>query len=260
MLALPYCVLLSGRVHCDNTGSRTPPVWQWGRKVNSMRLPTWVRLTLVIGVVLLAAAAGLFGYRWYTQPTTLSIAVGSLDGEAGRVMSAIASRLASVSAPVRLRVVEVGSALAAANEFSSNKVDLAVVRGDVGDLSQAQAVAIVAKAVVLIIAPPGSSATSIEGLKRRTVGVVGVESNQRVVDVLKSEYDLGNKVTFKNLAPADARRALDSKEVSAVLIVIPLTEKYLALVARTFSSKCKNSAGSDSDRVRRRDCRDATCF
>lgn len=207
--------------------------------MDPIRLPTWIRFALVIGVVLIAAGGGLVGYRWYTRPVTLSIAVGSLDGEAGKVMTAIAGRLASMSAPVRLRVVEVTSALAAADAFSSNKVDLAVVRGDVGDLSQAQAVAVVANAVVLIVAPPGSPATSIEGLKRRSVGVVGGEMNQRVVDVLKAEYDLGNKVAFKNLAPSAARRALETKEVNAVLIVVPLTEKYLALVRGLFPQSAK---------------------
>ncbi len=54
--------------------------------------------------------------------------------------------------------------------------------------------------------------TSIGSLKRKTVGVVADEMNQRVVDVLKSEYDLGNTVTFKNLAPEDTRRALNRKK------------------------------------------------
>ncbi len=77
--------------------------------MKSIRLPTRVRFALVIGVVLVAAGAGLVGYRWFTRPTTLSIAVGSLDGEASKVMTAIAGRLTSMSAPVRLRVVEVPS-------------------------------------------------------------------------------------------------------------------------------------------------------
>jgi hypothetical protein len=36
----------------------------------------------------LVLAAGLFGYRWYSRPVTLTIAVGSLDGEATRLVSA----------------------------------------------------------------------------------------------------------------------------------------------------------------------------
>jgi hypothetical protein len=55
--------------------------------------------------------------------------------------------LFSMRAPVRLSVVDTSSALEAANAFSSEKADLAAVRGDVGDLSQAQAVIVVAHAV-----------------------------------------------------------------------------------------------------------------
>jgi TRAP-type uncharacterized transport system substrate-binding protein len=210
--------------------------------MDSIKLPTWLRIILVIGVVFLAAGASLAAYRWYSRPTTLTIAVGSYDGEAGKFVSAIASRLVTVGAPVHLNVVEEDSALSAANAFSSGKVDLAVVRGDVGDLSQAQALVVVARAVVLIIAPPGSPITDMAGLKRRTVGVVGGEINQKVVDVLTREYDLARaNVTFKNLAPADTRRALESKEVSAILIVIPLVEKYLALVRGLFPQSAKSA-------------------
>lgn len=54
----------------------------------------------------------------------LTIALGSLDGKAGEVISAIASRLVSLAAPVRLSVVETGSTFPAASAFSSGKVDL----------------------------------------------------------------------------------------------------------------------------------------
>src|SRR4051812_44539159 len=125
------------------------------------KLPPWLRITLVAGILVLIAGAGLFGWRWYVRPASLTIAVGSFDGEASKVVSALASKLAQQQAPVRLSLVEKASALDAADDFSSGKVDLAVVRGDVGDLSQAQAVAVVAHAVVLLVAPPGSSITDM---------------------------------------------------------------------------------------------------
>ncbi|MEA2822655.1 MAG: hypothetical protein QOJ86_4659, partial [Bradyrhizobium sp.] len=227
--------------------------------MNSMRLPTWLRVVLVVGVFVLATGAGLFAYHWYNKPVTLTIAVGSLDGEAAKVMSAIAGRLVAMSAPVRLKAIETGSALEAANAFASGKTDLAVVRGDVGDLSQAQAVIVVAKAVALLIAPPGSPISDVPGLKRRTVGVVGGEINRPVVDVLTREYDLAKAgVVFKNIAPADTRRAIESKEVNAILIVIPLTEKYLTLVRNLFPQNGKanpvlipiESAGAIAQNVR----------
>jgi TRAP-type uncharacterized transport system substrate-binding protein len=203
--------------------------------MNSIRLSLWRRIVLLAGVVVVVTGGSLLGYRYYTRPVTLTIAVGSIDGEAAKAMSAIASRLVSISAPVRLSVVDAGTALEAARMFAAGKVDLAVVRGDGGDLSQAQAVVVVAHMVALVIAPPGSTITSMDGLKGRTVGVLGGEANAKIVDVLSNTYGLARaKVQFKNLALTEARPALQSKEVSALLVVIPLSQKYLSLVRGLF--------------------------
>jgi TRAP-type uncharacterized transport system substrate-binding protein len=203
--------------------------------MNSIRLSLWRRIVLLAGIVVVVIGAGLLGYRYYTRPVTLTIAVGSIDGEAAKAMSAIASQLVSIKAPVRLNVIDTGTALEAGKMFAAGKVDLAVVRGDVGDLSKAQAVVVVAHMVALVIAPPGSTISSMDGLKGRTVGVISGEANAKIVEVLSNTYGLTRaKVMFKNLALADARQALQSKEVSALLVVIPLSQKYLSLVRGLF--------------------------
>ena len=200
----------------------------------SLDLPLWLRFLLVVGVVGLASGASLVAYRYYSRPVTLSVAVGSIDGEAAKAMSAIASRLVSINAPVRLKVIDSGTALEAAKAFSTGNVDLAVVRGDVGDLSQAQAVVLVSYMVALIVAPPGSTIDSMDKLKGRRVGVIGGDANAKIVDVLSKEYGLDRAKAFKDIALSDARRAIQSKEVGALLIVIPLAEKYLSLVRGFF--------------------------
>src|SRR3954452_4794163 len=201
----------------------------------STKSPLWLRAVLLAGVVILAAGAGLFAYRYFTRPVTLTVAVGSIDGEAAKAMSEMASEFASTNASVRLRVIDSGTALEAAGAFSSGKVDLAVVRGDVGDLSQAQAVVVISHMVVLIIAPPGSSIDSIDNLKGRTVGVVGGAANSKIVDVLTKEYDLVRaKVVFKDIALTDVRQAIQSKQISALLVATPLAERYLSLVRGFF--------------------------
>src|ERR1700752_3766669 len=205
----------------------------------SLNLPLWLRFVVLLGAVGLATGAGLLGYRYYTRPTTLSVAVGSIDGEAAKAMSAIASRLVATNAPVRLKVIDSGTALDAAKAFSADKADLAVVRGDVGDLSQAKAVVVVSHVVGLIIAPPGSAIDSIGKLKGRVVGVISGDANARVVDVLSKEYGLDRGKVFKDIALPDARRAIQSKEVSALLVVIPLAEKYLSLVRDAFAQGSK---------------------
>src|ERR1700682_30660 len=196
----------------------------------SLNLPLWLRFVLLVGVIGLVSGASLFAYRYYTRPATLTVAVGSIDGEAAKAMSAIASRLVSKNAPVRLKVIDSGTALEAAKAFSAGNVDLAVVRGDVGDLSEAQAVVVVSHVVVFIVAPPGSTIDSMNKLKDRRVGVIGGDANSKIVDVLSKEYGLNRAKVFKDIALPDARRAIQSREVTALLVVIPLSEKYLSLL------------------------------
>jgi TRAP-type uncharacterized transport system substrate-binding protein len=207
----------------------------------SLKLPLWLRFILLLGVVALASGASLLAYRYYMRPTTLSVAVGSIDGEAAQAMSAIASRLVSTNAAVRLKVIDTGTVLGAANAFSAGKADLAVVRGDVGDLSQAQAVVVVSRVVVLIVTPPGSTIDSMDKLKSRRVGVVSGDANKKIVDVLSKEYGFDREKVFKDIALPDVRRAIEAKEVNALLIVIPLAEKYLSLLRGFFQQSAKSS-------------------
>jgi TRAP-type uncharacterized transport system substrate-binding protein len=207
----------------------------------SLKLPLWLRFVLLAGIIGLATGASLLAYRYYTRPVTLTVAVGSIDGEAARAMSAIASQLVSINAPVRLKVIDSGTALAAANTFSAGKADLAVVRGDIGDLSQAQAVVVVSHVVALVVAPPGSTIDSMDKLKGRRVGVISGDANSKIVDVLSKEYGLDRDKVFKDVALPDARRAIQSKEVAALLIAIPLAEKYLSLLRDIFQQGPKAS-------------------
>jgi TRAP-type uncharacterized transport system substrate-binding protein len=207
----------------------------------SRNLPLWLRFVLLVGIIGLASGASFVAYRYYTRPVTLTVAVGSIDGEAAKAMSAIASRLVTINASVRLKVIDTGTALEAAKVFSAGKADLAVVRGDVGDLSQARAVVVVSHMVALVVAPPGSTIDSMDKLKGRRVGVIAGDSNAKIVDVLSKEYGFDREKVFKDIALPDARRAVQSKEVSALLVVIPLAEKYLSLVRGFFQQGPKVS-------------------
>jgi TRAP-type uncharacterized transport system substrate-binding protein len=210
--------------------------------IDASKLPMWLRIVVVVALLVLTASASLFAYRWYVRPVTLSIAVGSLDGEAPRIVSALASRLTVNNAPVRLKVVETSGPIESAAAFSSGKTDLAVVRGDAGDLSRGQAIVVLAEAVALLVAPPGSAITDMANLKRVTVGVVSGETNQKIVSVLTKAYDLNRaNVVFKNLAPDEVRRALETKDVRAVLFVMPLSDKYLSLVRGLFPQNAKTA-------------------
>jgi TRAP-type uncharacterized transport system substrate-binding protein len=206
----------------------------------SLQLRPWLKIALVGITTALVVGAGVFGYRYFTYPITLTVAAGSADGYAAQIVSSIAGRLTATSSPVRLKVVSVDSAFDAAKLFSTGKVDLAIIRADVGDLSEARTVVLAGHGVVLIIVPPGSSIDSIDALKGATVGVVGGVPNHAVVEAMKQEYDLASKkVIFKDLAVADVPKALQSKQVSAALFVVPPTQKYLSIVRTAVQGKGK---------------------
>ena len=212
--------------------------------LTSGRLPRWLRVVLVLSFIIMAAGAGFFAYRYVTQPTTLTIATGSLDGDVTRALSAIAVRMASTNAPVRLKVVDKGTAPEAAKEFADGKADLAVARADHVDLSIARTVLTMTYGVVLIVVPPGSSIESMDDLKGKTVGVVAGETNRQVIAAITSGYALETaKVQFKDLNPADVSRAFQAKQIQALLVVIPISEKYLAMLRDAFPRTGKGSLG-----------------
>jgi TRAP transporter TAXI family solute receptor len=210
----------------------------------SGRLPRWLRTILVLSLGILAAGAGLFGYRYITQPTTLTIATGSLDGDVPRIMSAMAQRMASSNAPIRLKVVEKATASEAAKEFAAGNVDLVIARADLVDLSIARAVLAVTHGVVLIVVPPGSPIEGMDDLRGKMVGVISADANRQVIAAITKEYALESaKVSFKNLTPADVPQAFQTKQIQALLVVLPLSEKYIAMVRDLFPRNAKASLG-----------------
>jgi len=140
-------------------------------------------------------------YGYFTRPETLTVAAGSAEGDAFRLMSAIAARMSSTGSSVRLRVVDKGTPLEAVKAFSNGEADLATARGDIGDLSAARTVVVVANAVVLLVVPPGSPVAKIDDLKGRTIGMFSLDLNRRVVQAITKEYDLNSAKTNSEISP-----------------------------------------------------------
>jgi TRAP transporter TAXI family solute receptor len=206
----------------------------------AVKLPRWLRVTLVVGLALLAVGAALFTYRYLSSPKTLTVAVSSPDGEAAKVMSTIATQLASVGAPVRLKVIDSGNVTEVAKAFSSRKVDLAVARSDTKDLVNARTVAILTYGVVLLVVPPNSPVKDLDDLKGKTVGVVRGDINNQVAEALFPDAQ-GSRtaVKLKDLAVTDASQALKSKSVNALLAVVPVSERYRSMVRGFFDASGK---------------------
>jgi hypothetical protein len=71
----------------------------------SIALPFWARAVLLAGLAGIVLGAGLIAYRFYAKPTTLSLAVGSFDGEAAKVAMIVAGRLEATKSSVRVKIV-----------------------------------------------------------------------------------------------------------------------------------------------------------
>lgn len=204
----------------------------------------WVRVTLVMLALLAAAAAAYLTYRYVNTPRVLTVAVGSVDGDGSRIMTAIASRMAANNTPVRLKVVDKSTSAEAAKAFATGEVNLAIVRSDAGDLSAARTLVQVTHGVVLLIVPPGSPIEGIADLKGKTVGIVGGAVNRPIADLLAKEYDLAKaKVHFTDISAADLPKAVHSKQVNALLVVMPITEKYLGLLRSLYPGNGKKTLG-----------------
>jgi TRAP-type uncharacterized transport system substrate-binding protein len=159
-------------------------------------------------------------------------------------MSAVAAEMAAKESPVRLKVVDKGTALDAVNAFAGGETDLAIVRADFGDLSAARTVVVLTYAVVLIAVPPGSTIDSMDGLKGKTVGVIAGPVNQKLVAAIIKAYDLDRaKVVFKDVSPNDTLQALQSKQIHALLAVMPISEKYLGTLRDALSRSAKIKPG-----------------
>jgi TRAP-type uncharacterized transport system substrate-binding protein len=200
---------------------------------------------MIVGITTAAVIGGAwFVYRYFAKPVFLTVAAGSADGEALLLTSAIAARLTASGAHVRLKVVDAGTSAKASEMLAGSKADLAVVRGDTGGLSDARSVLLLNHGVVLIIAPSGVSADSLGDLRNTTIGVIGGAINRPTIEALKQVYPLDRtNVRFQDLAIRQGASALPSGQVRALLVVVPLTEKYLARVRQFFQqSGAKGSA------------------
>jgi len=204
--------------------------------------PFWVRAILLAGILGIVSGAALISYHLYRRPTVMTLAVGSSDGGAKQIASVIAGRLATTGSPVLLKIKNVGTARDAAKAFADGTADLAIVRADAGDLHEARAVVVTARGVLTIVAPPGSPISDVARLRGHTVGVIGGEINQAMLSVLKKEYDLDRaNIVFRDILPQEARAAMQSKAISALLLVEPLDEKRIAWIKSLFRADNNSS-------------------
>jgi TRAP-type uncharacterized transport system substrate-binding protein len=213
-----------------------------GPAFTANRWPRWLRISLVGVSAAIILSGGLFTYRYFEKAIVLTVAAGSADGEALSLISAVSARLADSGSHVRLKVVDSGTSARASEMLATGEAELALVRGDTSNLSNARSILLLTHGVALILAPAGTNADNVADLRDIAIGVIGGRVNHPVVDALNQVYELDRAhVLFVDVAIAEGAAALSSGKVQALLAVVPLTEKYLVKVKQYFQQSGKNT-------------------
>ena len=113
------------------------------------------RATFVTAAGILAIMGALAaGYYFAMRPVTLRIAVGPANSDDVKVVQTLTQAFAQHRSYVRLKPVQTDGAVASAEALAENKVDLAIIRGDLDVPKNAQAVATLRKNYVVLWVPP----------------------------------------------------------------------------------------------------------
>ncbi|MCC8958228.1 ABC transporter substrate-binding protein [Bradyrhizobium sp. Pear77] len=192
-------------------------------------------LILAAGIFVFAVAAGLLFYG--LRPVTLKIAVGPTGSDDVKLIQGFAQAFARDGNSVRLKPVTTQGAAESIALFTANKVDLAVVRGDLSLPASAEAVAVLRKNVVVLWAPSGGKGKprsakikSIDDLPGHKVGVVGsTPANVTLLRVILTESGINpDKVTISQFAVNKVADLARDPSLDAYMTVGPLDSKITA--------------------------------
>jgi TRAP transporter TAXI family solute receptor len=178
-------------------------------------------------------------YYFVMRPEVLRIAVGPANSDDVKVVQALTQAFAQTHGHIRLRPVQTDGAVASAQELADNKVDLAIVRGDVDVPKNAQAVAILRKNVAVLWVPPrpkgkgkkgGPKITKIAQLSGHRIGVVGrTDANVNLLKVILHQYAVDPaKVEIVQFPASEAAESIRSQKADAYLAAGPVNSKITA--------------------------------
>src|ERR1700750_1494658 len=210
---------------------------------SAVRRATFVTAAGILAILGVLAA----GYYFATRPVSLRIAVGPANSEDVKVVQTLTQAFAQHRSYVRLKPIQTDGAVASAEALADNKVDLAVIRGDIDVPRNAQAVATLRKNYVVLWVPPpakgkGKKAapkiTKISQLAGRKVGVVGkTQANVNVLKLILLQYGVDpSKVEIVQFPAGEAADMIRKQTADAYLAAGPLNSK-ITIDALTASTK-----------------------
>src|ERR1700754_3001863 len=198
----------------------------------AVRRATFVTAAGILAIVGVLAA----GYYFPTRPVSLRMAFGPANSEDVKVVQTLTQAFAQHRSYVRLKPVQTDGAVASAEALAENKVDLAVIRGDLDVPRNPQAVATLRKNYVVLWVPPASKGkgkkaapkiTKISQLAGRKIGVVGkTQANVNLLKLILLQYGVDPaKVEIIQFPASEAAEAIRKKAADAYLAAGPVNSK-----------------------------------
>ena len=193
---------------------------------------TFVMLAGILAIIGTLAA----GYYFAMRPEILRIAVGPANSDDVKVVQALTQAFTQSHGHVRLHPIQTDGSVASAQALAEDKVDLAIVRGDLDVPKNAQAVATLRKNVAVLWVPPpakgkgkkaGPKITKIAQLAGHRVGVVGrTPANVNLLKVILQQYGVDPaKVEIVQFPAAEAAEAIRNQKADAYLAAGPVNSK-----------------------------------
>ncbi|TNC16193.1 C4-dicarboxylate ABC transporter substrate-binding protein [Methylobacterium terricola] len=211
-------------------------------------LPDWVLRRETFAAVIVAGLAAAIGAALYfSQATTLTIAVAPRDGTEPALIKAYADALEAGRENIRLKILSFDDVRESAAALQDSRADLAVVRPDVLLPKNGLTLAILRDQAMLIVSPDASGITAFPKLAGKRLGIAAHRSADFwLLKNILGYYDLkldaqeglpssaavpANTVRLVAIDGSDAATAIRDKRIDAfVSIIAASAPKARALV------------------------------
>ncbi|WP_186417227.1 TAXI family TRAP transporter solute-binding subunit [Bosea sp. CS1GBMeth4] len=179
----------------------------------------------------MAGLLALAVYLW-TQPRTLTLAVGPLGSDDARLAAALVQGLSREKKPVRLRLVLTEGSAESARKIDAGKVDLAIVRPDIALPAKADTALITRRSFPFFIGPGDLGIDRVSGLRGKRIGVVRAPAgNLELLKLVLSQYEVRlEEVTVVALGPEDVQAAIAERHIDALFAVNALNARVVTEV------------------------------
>ena len=214
-------------------------------------------ITLAAALAIVGAVAA--SYYFAMRPEILRIAVGPANSDDIKVVQALTQAFAQAHSHVRLHPIQTDGSAASAQALADEKVDLAIVRGDLDVPKNAQAVATLRKNLVVLWVPAAAKGnakkaaakiTKIPQLAGHRVGVIGrTDANVNLLKLILKQYGVDPaKVEIVQFPASEAVEAIRGQKADAYLATEAINGKALmdTIAASTHDGKTPTFLPIDS--------------